>query len=202
MLTPGRPGRLRRARWSQQRRVGWLVVNGISTGGRRCLRHPEGNREAKRRHVMRGTVRQVLVYDGERCVGWCQFGSPPELPRSTAPGRLRPKGRRSAGLADRLHLHQREGPRQGRRRRCGRGSARGDQKRAGGGIVEAYPEQTGAAAAAAWRLSAHRTGGSSCMRDTASRGYGRSRSGGGSCAPRSDPRRPPPFSQGDASVSR
>ena len=40
----------------------------------------EGNREAKRRHVTRGTVRQVLVYDGDRCVGWCQFGSPPELP--------------------------------------------------------------------------------------------------------------------------
>ena len=40
----------------------------------------EGNREAKRRHVMRGTVHQVLVYDGDRCVGWCQFGSPPEIP--------------------------------------------------------------------------------------------------------------------------
>ena len=40
----------------------------------------EGNREAKRRHVTDGTVRQVLVYDGDRCVGWCQFGSPPELP--------------------------------------------------------------------------------------------------------------------------
>jgi hypothetical protein len=34
----------------------------------------------KRRHATRGTVRQVLVYDGDRCVGWCQFGSPPELP--------------------------------------------------------------------------------------------------------------------------
>ena len=41
---------------------------------------PEGNREAKRRHVTRGTVHQVLVYDGDRCVGWCQFGPPPELP--------------------------------------------------------------------------------------------------------------------------
>ena len=36
----------------------------------------EGNREAKRRHVTRGTVHQVLVYDGDRCVGSCQFGSP------------------------------------------------------------------------------------------------------------------------------
>jgi hypothetical protein len=30
--------------------------------------------------VTRGTVHQVLVYDGDRCVGWCQFGSPTELP--------------------------------------------------------------------------------------------------------------------------
>ena len=36
----------------------------------------EGNREAKRRHVTRGTVHQVLVYDGDHCVGWCQFGLP------------------------------------------------------------------------------------------------------------------------------
>lgn len=65
------------------------VNNGV-WGGCWCMGfHPEGvgaghtregNREAKRRHVMCGTVRQVLVYDGERCVGWCQFGSPPELP--------------------------------------------------------------------------------------------------------------------------
>jgi GNAT superfamily N-acetyltransferase len=39
-----------------------------------------GNREAKRRHVENGTVHQVLVYDGEVCVGWCQFGRPAELP--------------------------------------------------------------------------------------------------------------------------
>src|SRR5262249_55942532 len=40
----------------------------------------EGNRDAKRRHVGRGTVHQVLVYDGDRCVGWCQFGAPAEIP--------------------------------------------------------------------------------------------------------------------------
>ena len=40
---------------------------------------PEGNREAKRRHVTRGTVHQVLVYDDDRCVGWCQFGPPAEV---------------------------------------------------------------------------------------------------------------------------
>jgi len=28
-----------------------------------------------------GRAHAALVYDGERCVGWCQFGSPDELPR-------------------------------------------------------------------------------------------------------------------------
>lgn len=41
---------------------------------------PDGNRAAKREHVRQGTVHQVLVYDGGECVGWCQFGSPTELP--------------------------------------------------------------------------------------------------------------------------
>src|SRR5579864_588861 len=60
--------------------------NGV-WGGCWCIGfHPEGvghgregNRELKRRHVTRGTVHQVLVYDGERCVGWCQFGPPAEV---------------------------------------------------------------------------------------------------------------------------
>jgi hypothetical protein len=60
--------------------------NGV-WGGCWCIGfHPEGvghgregNRELKRRHVTRATVRQVLVYDGERCVGWCQFGPPAEV---------------------------------------------------------------------------------------------------------------------------
>lgn len=40
---------------------------------------PGGNRQAKRDHVDNGTVRQVLVYDGDRAVGWCQFGPPSEV---------------------------------------------------------------------------------------------------------------------------
>ncbi len=51
--------------------------------------HPEGvgkghtvsgNRLAKQAHVRSGTVHQVLVYDGDECVGWCQYGPPAELP--------------------------------------------------------------------------------------------------------------------------
>src|SRR5215468_8757962 len=89
------------------------VNNGV-WGGCWCMGfHPEGvgagrtrdgNREAKRRHVTRGTVHQVLVYDGDRCVGWCQFGMPPELPN----------------IKNRRAYDQDAGDPPGRRR-CGRG---------------------------------------------------------------------------------
>ena len=38
-----------------------------------------GNREAKSAHVANGTVHQVLVYHGDECVGWCQYGPPAEV---------------------------------------------------------------------------------------------------------------------------
>jgi GNAT superfamily N-acetyltransferase len=63
--------------------------NGV-WGGCWCMGfHPEGlgdgrsaddNRSAKRAHVEAGTVRQILVYSDGECVGWCQYGSPIELP--------------------------------------------------------------------------------------------------------------------------
>ena len=40
----------------------------------------EANREAKLAHVRAGTVHQLLVLDGEECVGWCQYGRPGKLP--------------------------------------------------------------------------------------------------------------------------
>lgn len=40
-----------------------------------------GNRAAKERRVCAGTAHAALVFEGERCVGWCQFGAPGELPR-------------------------------------------------------------------------------------------------------------------------
>jgi hypothetical protein len=38
-----------------------------------------GNRAAKLAHVNDGTVHQMLVYGEGRCVGWCQFGPPAEV---------------------------------------------------------------------------------------------------------------------------
>lgn len=61
--------------------------NGV-WGGCWCLEfHPEGakrgphRREAKACRVREGTAHAALVYDGGRCVGWCQFGTPDEVPR-------------------------------------------------------------------------------------------------------------------------
>lgn len=67
--------------------------NGIF-GGCWCMGfHPEGvggaggqataslNRERKLGRVRAGTAHAALVFAGDDCVGWCQFGAPEELPR-------------------------------------------------------------------------------------------------------------------------
>lgn len=64
--------------------------NGVF-GGCWCMGfHPEGvgrdstpaqNRERKSSRVLSGTAHAALVFDGDDCVGWCQFGEPDELPR-------------------------------------------------------------------------------------------------------------------------
>jgi GNAT superfamily N-acetyltransferase len=38
------------------------------------------NRRRKRDRVRAGTAHAALVFDGDDCVGWCQFGAPDELP--------------------------------------------------------------------------------------------------------------------------
>jgi GNAT superfamily N-acetyltransferase len=64
--------------------------NGVF-GGCWCMGfHPEGvgkettaelNRKRKLERVRAGTAHAALVFDGDDCVGWCQFGAPAELPR-------------------------------------------------------------------------------------------------------------------------
>jgi GNAT superfamily N-acetyltransferase len=64
--------------------------NGVF-GGCWCMGfHPEGvgkettaelNRKRKLERVRAGTTHAALVFDGDDCVGWCQFGPPAELPR-------------------------------------------------------------------------------------------------------------------------
>jgi GNAT superfamily N-acetyltransferase len=64
--------------------------NGV-WGGCWCMAfHAEGfgrtttaaqNRAGKECRVREGRAHAALVFDGATCVGWCQFGSPDELPR-------------------------------------------------------------------------------------------------------------------------
>ena len=61
--------------------------NGV-WGGCWCVEfHPDGKargahrRALKEQKVRDGTTHAALVFDGERCIGWCQFGAPAELPR-------------------------------------------------------------------------------------------------------------------------
>ncbi len=64
--------------------------NGIF-GGCWCMGfHPGGvgkdttaelNRDRKLARVRAGTAHAALVFDGDDCLGWCQFGAPGELPR-------------------------------------------------------------------------------------------------------------------------
>ncbi|HEX5583604.1 hypothetical protein [Gaiella sp.] len=122
--------------------------NGVF-GGCWCIGfHPEGgdkqttaalNRERKLERVRQGTTHAALVFDGDDCLGWCQFGSPAELPRIKSRARYekglstppdwriacnfvgkghRRRGVASAGLAGALELIA----------------------GLGGGTVEGYPE--------------------------------------------------------------
>src|SRR5258708_819806 len=43
-------------------------------------RTPAQNRAEKEELVRERRTHAALVFDGDRCLGWCQFGSPEELP--------------------------------------------------------------------------------------------------------------------------
>lgn len=132
--------------------AGLVEANNGVWGGCWCMGfHPEGvgkkgqtaenNRAAKWRHVVAGTVHQVLVHDGERCVGWCQFGRPAELPN------VQNRRRYEEGVEDLPDWRIGCVFTGSRHRGAGVAAtavhaALQEIQRAGGGIVEAYPEQT------------------------------------------------------------
>jgi GNAT superfamily N-acetyltransferase len=124
--------------------------NGV-WGGCWCIGfHPEGiskdstaagNREAKLTHVSNGTIHQMLVYRDGRCVGWCQYGPPAEVATIKNP-KAYEKG--LAELPDwRIGCIFTNAKDRGRGVAAAAVVAALDEiKRAGGGVVEAYPEQT------------------------------------------------------------
>lgn len=103
-------------------------------------RSASGNRDNKHALVRRGQVHQMLVYDGDECVGWCQYGSPAELPNiknaKAYHGELRHLPDWRIGC-----LFTGKGHRRGGVARTAVRGALTAIKQAGGGVVEAYPEQ-------------------------------------------------------------
>ncbi|MCU1481694.1 MAG: family N-acetyltransferase [Subtercola sp.] len=101
---------------------------------------PADNRARKLAHVSNETCHQVLVYESDECVGWCQYGTPAEIAGiKNAKAYLKEldflpdwrigciftgNGHRGGGVA-----------------RTAVASALEAIRDAGGGFVEAYPEQ-------------------------------------------------------------
>ncbi len=117
----------------------------------------EGNRDLKQRLVTENRAHAALVFDGDAAVAWCQFGSPAELPN------INHKKEYQAGLAElpdyRLTCFFVD---RGYRRKGVAGIAlRGALDliaQAGGGTVEAYPQDTqGSKVTASFLYSATRS---------------------------------------------
>jgi GNAT superfamily N-acetyltransferase len=132
----------------------WCAVHGSCwAGGQGCWcmrfqrsyagkRAGEDNRARKQRLVSDGNAHAALVFDGDMAVAWCQYGRPDELPDiyhrkeyEAGLGKL-PDYRLTCLFVDRAYR--------------GSGLAavalRGALDligRAGGGVVEAYPQDTG-----------------------------------------------------------
>jgi GNAT superfamily N-acetyltransferase len=132
----------------------WNAVHGscwAQGGGCWCMRFQrscaekqagEGNRARKERLVKEGRAHAALVFDGAEAVAWCQYGTPEELPNiyhrteyEAALGKL-PDYRLTCLFVDRKYR--------------GRGvagvaidGALDLIAQAGGGMVEAYPQDTG-----------------------------------------------------------
>jgi GNAT superfamily N-acetyltransferase len=141
------------ARLAERHNGCWNAVHGscwAQGGGCWCMRfqrsctekHPgEGNRDRKERLVNEGRAHAALVFDGDVAVAWCQYGTPEELPniyhrKEYEAGADKPPDYRLTCLfVDKNHR--------------GRGVAgvalRGALDliaQAGGGVVEAYPQDT------------------------------------------------------------
>lgn len=104
--------------------------------------NPDGGREYKQRLVCEDRAHAALVIDGDVAVGWCQFGSPEELPniyhraQYLAEADLVPDYRITCMFVDKRYR---------RRHAVGRVGLAGAVELIagrGGGVVEGYPRDT------------------------------------------------------------
>lgn len=99
----------------------------------------EANRRAKFKRVADGGAHAALVFDGDTCVGWCQYGSPAELARIKALRAYRAaepaaaKWRITCFFVDRGHRHRGIAA-------AALDGALAQIASAGGGLVESFPE--------------------------------------------------------------
>lgn len=122
--------------------------NGV-WGGCWCLgfhvklkdRTAEQNRADKERLVREGRTHNALVFDGDECLGWCQFGSPSELPEIKSK-RLYEKGLTALPDWRITCFFTGKGLRGRGVANAALGGALPEIARLGGGTVEGYPEET------------------------------------------------------------
>ncbi len=116
----------------------WCMAFHVRLGADRTAQQ---NRADKEQLVREGGTHAALVLDGQECLGWCQFGSPRELPQIKSRRRydkeltelpdwritcfFTGKGQRRRGVAD-----------------AALGGALAQIAGHGGGTVEGYPEET------------------------------------------------------------
>jgi ribosomal protein S18 acetylase RimI-like enzyme len=118
----------------------WFHASAAERGGKE--RTSESNRALKQRLVNDGRAHAALVFDGDEAVGWCQYGIPAELPnikhRKEYEAALDkpPDYRITCFFVDSKY----------RRKGVAGHALRGALQliaEAGGGVVEAYPQDTG-----------------------------------------------------------
>ncbi len=99
------------------------------------------NRAEKEQRVHDGRTHAALVFDGDQCLGWCQFGSPDELPEIKS-RRLYEKGLVAMPDWRITCFFTGKGLRGRGVANAALGGALAEIARVGGGTVEGYPEET------------------------------------------------------------
>jgi len=116
----------------------WCMGFHVKLGQGRTAAQNRADKEARTRE---DRTHAALVFEGEECVGWCQFGSPDELPE------IKSKRRYEAGLTTRPDwritcFFTGKGHRGRGVASAALGRALAEIARRGGGTVEGYPEET------------------------------------------------------------
>ena len=114
---------------------------GFHAEGANNVHTPQERRHLEEQRVREGRAHAALVYDGEQCVGWCQFGPTDELPRIKSLKAYQagldqlPDWRITCFFVGRTHRHRGVAD-------AALAGALDEVARLGGGTVESYPEDT------------------------------------------------------------